>query len=114
METLNKITELLKLQHKKQKDLTDYLGLTKNAFTNWKNGDNQSYKKHLPQIAEFFNVSADYLLGKEKSPTANSDETLMFALYGDDNKDITPDMLNEVRAFAKFVRENRKRDSNDT
>ncbi|MBP3572785.1 MAG: hypothetical protein J6M42_12605 [Clostridia bacterium] len=33
------------------------------AFTNWKNNDNDSYMKYLPQIAEFFGVSVDQLLG---------------------------------------------------
>ena len=69
--TLNKIQELLKSQGKKQKDLTDYLGLTKNAFSNWKSGDNSSYMKYLPQIADFLNVSVDFLLGKENSPLSN-------------------------------------------
>ncbi len=69
--TLEKIIELLKSQGKKQKDLTDFLGLTKNTFTNWKAGHSESYKKLLPQIAEFFNVSVDYLLGKENSPLSN-------------------------------------------
>lgn len=111
MRVLNKITELLKQQNKKQKDLTDYLGISKNVFTDWKSGKNNSYLKHIGKIAEYFDVSVDYLLGKEKSPTANSDETLMFALYGDDTKDITPEMLEEVRNFAKFVRENRKKET---
>lgn len=71
MVTLNKIQELLKAQGKKQKDLTDYLGLQKNAFSNWKHGNNTSYLKHLPQIAEFLNVSIDFLLGKENSPLSN-------------------------------------------
>ena len=70
MRILNNIIDELKKQNKKQKDLTDYLGLTKNAFTDWKGGKSQSYKKYLPQIAEFLNVSVDYLLSGEnkKSP----------------------------------------------
>ena len=39
------------------------MGITKNAFTDWKSGKIKSYQKHLPKIAEFFGVSADYLLG---------------------------------------------------
>lgn len=34
--TLYKIIELLDNKGLKQKDLTDFLGLSKNAFTNWK------------------------------------------------------------------------------
>lgn len=68
MVTLNKILEELRKQKKTQKDLTDYLGLQKNAFSNWKHGNNTSYLKHLPKIADYLGVSIDYLLGKEKSP----------------------------------------------
>lgn len=68
MDTLDKISILLKEQGKKQKDLTDYLGVTKNAFSNWKSGNNTSYMKKLPQIADFFDVSVDYLLGKATEP----------------------------------------------
>lgn len=61
--TLEKIIYQLKQQKKTQKDLTDHLGLTKNTFTNWKAGASESYKKYIGQIAEFLNVSTDYLLG---------------------------------------------------
>ena len=64
MATLDRILLLLKEQRKTQKQLMDFLGLGKTAFTGWKNGDNFSYKKHIDRIAEFFNVSTDYLLGK--------------------------------------------------
>ena len=66
METLQRIVKLLKSKNKKQKDLTDFLGITKNAFTNWKSGSNTSYIKYLPKIAEFLEVSVDALLGKEE------------------------------------------------
>lgn len=69
---IQKIIDLLEKQGKTQKNLTDYLGITQNAFTDWKSGRIKSYLKHLAKIAEFFNVSVDYLLGKEqeKKPTA--------------------------------------------
>ena len=68
LDTLNKILLLLKQQHKTQKELMSFLGLGKTAFTGWKSGANNSYLKHIGKIAEFFNVSTDYLLGKENSP----------------------------------------------
>ena len=70
--TIKIILSLLKEKQKTQKELTDYLGITQNAFTDWKSGRIKSYRKHLSKIAEFFNVSVDYLLGKEqekKSPS---------------------------------------------
>jgi transcriptional regulator with XRE-family HTH domain len=66
METLSTICNLLKIKKLKQKDLTDYLGLSKYNFTDWKAGRTNSYMKYLPQISEFLNVSVDYLLGREE------------------------------------------------
>ncbi len=60
---LDKISELLKEKGKRQKHLCEYLGLNPQAFTNWKNGSNDSYMKYLPEISEYFGVTIDYLLG---------------------------------------------------
>ena len=68
MNTFDKIDALLKQQKKKQIQLTDFLGLNKNAYSDWKIGRTTSYTKHLSRIAEFFDVTVDYLLGKETSP----------------------------------------------
>lgn len=71
MSVLDNIISELDKKNKKQKDLTDYLGITKNAFTDWKSGRIKSYMKYLPQIAEFLGVSVDYLLNDseiKKSP----------------------------------------------
>lgn len=70
-EIVKKIISLLKEQHKTQKNLTDYLGITQNAFTDWKSGRIKSYTKHLEKIAEFFGVSVDYLIGSEHSVASN-------------------------------------------
>ena len=64
MRILDRITEELKTQKKTQKNLCDFLGLSSNNYTDWKSGKSSSYKKYLPEIAEYLNVSIDYLLGK--------------------------------------------------
>ena len=106
MSTIDKMSALLSEQGKKQKDLTDYLGIPKAAFTDWKSGRVKSYTKYLPQIAEFFGVSVDYLLGKteqkEKSPSV-SDEEIKFALFG--GGEITDEMWEEVKRYAEFVKQ---------
>lgn len=63
MSTFDRILKLLDEQGKKQKELTDYLGISKNSFTDWKSGRIKSYTKHISKIAEFLGVSSDYLLG---------------------------------------------------
>lgn len=78
MDTIDKIIELLKIQHKTQKDLTDYLGLDKAMFTQWKSRRTESYLKHIIKIAEFLGVSVGELIGSENvksEPIYLDDET---------------------------------------
>lgn len=62
MDTINKIMMLLEQNNLSQKELTDYLKLDKSTFSAWKNGKSKSFYKYLSQIADFLNVSTDYLL----------------------------------------------------
>ena len=69
MDILDRITMLL--GNREQKELTNYLKLNNVAFSEWKSGKSKSYRKYLIEIAEFFDVSIDYLVyGKEKSSLA--------------------------------------------
>ena len=101
MDILHKIIQLLKENNKKQIELTDYLGISKNAFTNWKIGDNSSYMKYLPQIAEFFGVSVDYLLGREIPSVENN---FTYALYNELAHDLSEDQIQQLKQFADFLR----------
>lgn len=70
MSTIDRIISVMKEKGIKQKELCDYLGKGEMVFSNWKAGRSESYKKYLPQIAEFFGCSVDYLLGKEQKKEA--------------------------------------------
>ena len=105
MEVLTKILMLLDKNHIQQKALSDYLGLSKNTMTGWKNGNNNSYLKYLPQIAEFFNVSVDYLLGKE---TPNVENNFTYALYDELAHDLSEEQIQQLKQFADFLRNSKK------
>ena len=68
---IERISELLKKQNKTQKELTDYLGVSKNLFTEWKAGRNHSYWKYLKEIADCLDCSIDYLVGRTDIPDVN-------------------------------------------
>lgn len=73
MDILNRISELM--GDREQQELTNYLGLKKTAFSDWKSGKSNSYRKYLIEIADFFDVSIDFLVyGKEKSPSMELSE----------------------------------------
>ena len=64
MDILDKIQHLIKEKGCMQQDLMQYLGLDRSVYSAWKNGKNKSYMKYIPQIADFFAVSTDWLTGK--------------------------------------------------
>lgn len=70
---IDNISSIMLAKGLEQKALTDYLGISNGVFTDWKSGRLKSYKKYLPQIAEFLGVSVDYLLGKEEKNAPGKD-----------------------------------------
>ena len=46
-----------------QREVSSALGMTRNAFTNYENGYSEPSLDNLKKICQFFDVSADYLLG---------------------------------------------------
>lgn len=77
---LERILELVGNKHGSSQELVRAIGATKNAVTEWKSGRSKSYKKYALQIAQFYDVSLDWLTGlsnqKEKRPIV-SNETLI-------------------------------------
>lgn len=72
--TFEKIKELAKNRGISIATLEENLGLSKNAIYAIKR--NQPSAERLQQIADYFNVSTDYLLGRTDNPNiAKDDET---------------------------------------
>lgn len=88
------------------------MGISKVAVTNWKSRGNYPTDANLQKIANYFGVSVEYLKGEpiqKEKPTANSDEALMFALWGGDTEIVDEDMIEDVKDFAKLLAEKKKR-----
>ena len=50
------------------------IGLSKGLPSTWKKSGTTPQREQLIKIAEYFEVSVDYLLGKEKSPAIKPDD----------------------------------------
>lgn len=54
-------------RHLKDSDVSKATGITKSTFSDWKNGRSNPKQDKLQKIADFFDVTLDYLMtGKEK------------------------------------------------
>lgn len=58
----DRIIEILKERNIQAKRLCDYIGVSQSTFANWKNRETDPNAIFLPKIADFLNVSTDYLL----------------------------------------------------
>ena len=77
-ETFEKIKSLAKKQGISLNTLEDRVGLGKNYIYSLKNKKTPS-AEHISKIADYFNVSTDYLLGRTDNPNiANSKEQFFF------------------------------------
>lgn len=84
------------------------IGASSGSITAWKQGT-LPRSATLTKIAEYFDVSTDYLLGSNKVPAHNSkysisDEDIKFALFGGGGE-ITDEMYEEVKRFAAYVKQ---------
>ncbi len=71
-----KIMEQLQLQGKTEKELEQAIGLTTGAFARWKYLNGKSYKKYLNQIADFLDVTKEFLLDETDSVISIGNITL--------------------------------------
>lgn len=58
-----RVRELRKARRLTQVELADALGVTKQSVSNWENDNIQPSIDMLVRIAQYFGVTADYLLG---------------------------------------------------
>ena len=75
------------------------------AFSEWKSGKSKSYKKYLIEIADFFNVSIDYLVyGKEINSIQDNlseDEKRLLNMYSQLTDIEKGEILGELKTITK-------------
>lgn len=67
----NRIKYLRQSRELNQVQLADKLGVAKQSVSNWENDNIMPSVEMLEKIADFFNVSTDYLLGREGKKTTD-------------------------------------------
>lgn len=105
-----------------QEDIAKEIGVSKQTVQKYENGIITNIPSDkIEVIAKLLKTTPAKLMGWEDSESSRSfnlaspnitdraisDEDIMFALF-DGDKDITPEMFDEVKQFARFVREKHK------
>lgn len=66
-----KIRDLREDRDLKQRELAAYLNCSQRAYSNYELGQRDIPTDVLIRLADFYNVSIDYLLGQTKNPKRN-------------------------------------------
>lgn len=98
-----------------QQSVATFLGISRQAYSNYENGTREPDFETLLKLGEYFECSIDYILRgdslKEKPATrvGISDDDIKFALSGGDEV-ITDAQYDEVKKFVQFIKERDKHD----
>ena len=104
-----KLKELREKAGFSQQALANKIGVSQSTIGMWESGKREPNFETTSKLADFFNCSTDYLLGKSDVPTS-LDEQLAneeFALYGEVH-DLTDEEKQRVLDFIKFTKSQRK------
>lgn len=70
-----KTLKKLRIKHKlSQQEMADFLGITRQGYGKYENGGSQPSFEMLEVIANRFNVTTDYLLGRSTTPNMSDQE----------------------------------------
>ena len=104
--------KLRDLKGVKDADVVRATGITKSTFSDWKSGRSEPKKEKLQKIADFFDVSLDYLMtGEEQNGYYLNEETAKLAqeMFEDEDMRSLFDMKRNMpperfKAHIKFMK----------
>ena len=64
---MNNLKEARKKARMTQKEVAQHIGISQNTYSYWENGRNNIDSESIHRLADLFNVSTDYLLGRDIS-----------------------------------------------
>lgn len=96
-----RIAELRNKMGLSQYELADRLGFSRGKLSNYEQGQRQPDYDSLQKIADFFEVSIDYLItGKERVKEENNNSNLFFF----DKDDLTEKDIEDIKKHIEFVK----------
>ena len=61
-----RLSYLMRIEKLSQSELARKIGISQSAICNWLNGKKEPSIESLWKLADYFDVTVDYLIGKEK------------------------------------------------
>lgn len=103
-----------------QEELGKKINVTKVSISGYENGNRSPDTETLQRIADIFDVSTDYLLGRTENPDTTGDEKSLYMskiatefpdvdLMFKDMESLTAEQMEEVYDYIKFKKNQNKK-----
>ena len=86
-----------------QKDMADFLGISRQAYANYETGNREPDLTTLKRIAEYFNVSVDFIVDNETEPTQNKGTRI--PVYGNVAAGIPIEAITDIEDYEEIPEE---------
>jgi transcriptional regulator with XRE-family HTH domain len=116
MGTLDKILVLIKQNGVEQQAFAEAIGAAlpgkgKSVVSQWKSGKTKTYLNYIKEIAEYFSVSADWLLGVETSAPY---KTKLRSIARMQDANLTEDEDKQITEYIEFLVSRREKNNADS
>ena len=107
---LNRLKDLRIEKGLLQSDIAKIINKSERTVGFYESGERDMNTETLAILADFFNCSIDYLLGKSdiRNPEEFNNDDLHIALSKEDKGVISDELKNKITEYAKFVIEQEK------
>ncbi|EGS9514975.1 helix-turn-helix transcriptional regulator [Listeria monocytogenes] len=97
----NRLKQLRKNNNKTQEDISKILGISRGAYSHIENGRNEPDMETIVKLADIFEVSTDYLLGKSNNGLVD-----IIAAHIDSNA--TEEDMKKILEYIDFIQQKYK------
>lgn len=111
MEFKDRLVKLRKELNLTQEEFAQKIGYTRTAISAWEIGRNEPSNADTVKIANFFNVSTDYLLGKTDIRNYDKDEQEFRFAYHKEMEGLSEQEITDALRFYKEMKKKVKRDN---
>ena len=113
-----RLKELREQRGISQTELANFLGVVRSTICQYEKGNRMPDSNILGKLADYFNVSVDYLLGREADSERDEKPQLhipdkykdVLVAFEGGPDDLTQDDIDDVVKYIEFVRARKKKD----
>lgn len=95
----DQLIKLRKQKNKTQEEVAKFLGITRPAYTAYESGNRQPDYDSLIKLAEYYDVSLDYLLTGKETKNKNEGNLFFFDIEG-----LTEEEIEDIKRHIEYVK----------